>query len=67
MYYLGWREYVYCNCSRKFTKTEFCYGDQLPNKPTNPLTVEKCSLVISATVWGLGPEGTSARLFNGFL
>ena len=28
---------------------------------------EKCSMAISATVWGLGPEGWIARLLRRFL
>ena len=33
----------------------------------NGVCVEKCTMAISATIWGLGPEGTIARLFFGFL
>lgn len=33
----------------------------------NDLFVERCAMVISATIWGLGPEGTITRLLFGFL
>jgi len=33
----------------------------------NDLFVEKRTMVISTTIWGLGPEGAIARLLFGFL